>query len=111
MKPVRAHLKITLRDVPLLVPYRAIDYSVGRVGIGYRAVIIRGRWAIVVVWLVTAALAGLAPAHTGGAGFGSFLPADHPVLLAQQRVLIFRPCSRAWALALEPHSSRRPIRR
>lgn len=58
-----------------------------RVGIGYRAVIIRGRWAIVVVWLVTAALAGLAPAHTGGAGFGSFLPADHPVLLAQQRVL------------------------
>ena len=39
MKPVRAHLKITLRDVPLLVPYRAIDYSVGRVGIGYRSLL------------------------------------------------------------------------
>lgn len=39
MKPARANLKITLRDTPLLIPYPALEYSVGRVGIGYRSLI------------------------------------------------------------------------
>ena len=39
MKPPRANLKITLRDLPLLIPYPAIEYSVGRVAIGYRSLI------------------------------------------------------------------------
>ena len=39
MKPGRAHLKITLRDGPLLIPYPAIEYSVGRIGIGYRSLL------------------------------------------------------------------------
>ena len=38
--------------------------------------------------LAAAALfVGLAPAHSGGGGFGEFLPADHPILQAQRRVL------------------------
>ena len=39
MKPPRANLKITLRDVPLLIPYPAIEYSVGRIGISYRSLL------------------------------------------------------------------------
>lgn len=40
------------------------------------------------VWLVAVVAAvGLAPAHASGGGFGDFLPKDHPILVAQQRVL------------------------
>jgi hypothetical protein len=39
VKPARAHLKITLRDALLHIPYRPIEYSMGRVGIGYRSLL------------------------------------------------------------------------
>jgi RND superfamily putative drug exporter len=59
-----------------------------RFGAAYRAAVTRGRWVIVAGWLVVAAaVVALAPAHHGGGGFGDFLPSDHPILQAQQRVL------------------------
>lgn len=65
-----------------------------RVGVGerlggfYRGLVTRGRWFVVATWLVAAVAAvTLAPAHPGGGGFGDFLPADHPILKSQQRVL------------------------
>ena len=59
-----------------------------RFGRGYRRVVTRSPWAVVAFWVaaVTAAVT-LAPAHAAGGGFGDFLPDDHPILQAQQRVL------------------------
>ena len=59
-----------------------------RVGAAYRTAVTRGRWIVVASWVVVATVVvGFAPAHQGGGGFGDFLPADHPILQAQQRVL------------------------
>lgn len=65
-----------------------VSTTSARLGAGYRQAVTRGRWAVVAAWIVAvAALIGLAPPHHGGGGFGDFLPADHPILQAQQRVL------------------------
>ena len=59
-----------------------------RFGAGYRALVTRGRWAVVAAWLAAVVAAvTLVPGHAGGGGFGDFLPEDHPILQAQQRVL------------------------
>jgi hypothetical protein len=39
MRPARADLKITLRDVPLLIPYPAVEHTIGQAGIGYRSLL------------------------------------------------------------------------
>ncbi len=54
----------------------------------YRSVVTTGRWAVVAAWVaIVAALVTFAPAHSGGGGFGEFLPPDHPILQTQRRVL------------------------
>lgn len=59
-----------------------------RFGEAYRLVVTAGRWAVVAAWVAAAALLmALAPSHSGGGGFGEFLPADHPILQTQRRVL------------------------
>lgn len=59
-----------------------------RLGSAYRRAVVRGRWVVVSAWVVAVVAAiGLAPPHQGGGGFGDFLPADHPILRAQQKVL------------------------
>jgi putative drug exporter of the RND superfamily len=59
-----------------------------RFGEAYRTVVIAGRWAVVAFWVaVVALLVTFVPAHTGGGGFGDFLPQDHPILETQRRVL------------------------
>lgn len=65
-----------------------VSAAAHRLGAIYRRVVTRGWWAVIIAWvLATVAAVTLAPQHQGGGGFGDFLPADHPILLAQQRVL------------------------
>ena len=74
--------------MPTSRPRRARTGPGERFGRAYRATVTRGRWVIVAAWLAAAVAAvTLAPAHTSGGGFGEFLPADHPILQNQQRVL------------------------
>lgn len=59
-----------------------------RFGEIYRAVVIKGRWAVVAFWVaVVAVLVTFVPPHSAGGGFGEFLPEDHPILQTQRRVL------------------------
>ena len=69
--------------IPLVV--RGASARFGEI---YRAVVITGRWAVVAFWVAVAALlVTFVPAHGSGGGFGEFLPADHPILQTQRRVL------------------------
>jgi len=60
-----------------------------RLGAAYRGVVTRGRWLVVMLWVLAAALVTLfVPAESGsGDTFGDLLPPDSTVLQVQQRVL------------------------
>lgn len=72
---------------------RRIGVSVSRasawIGQAYRVAVTTGRWAVVAGWVALAALITVfAPAGgAGGGSFGDLLPADHPVIRIQERIL------------------------
>ena len=57
-------------------------------GRGYRTVVTRGRWFVVVAWIAAAVtITVLAPPAGGGGDFGDLVPPDSPVLRVEQRIL------------------------
>jgi putative drug exporter of the RND superfamily len=79
------------RRSPLLSLLTLPGRGLGALARGFRAVVVRGRWFVLALWIAGAALATLNPAPAGGAAssgeIGSLLPADSEAFEVQQRSL------------------------
>lgn len=54
----------------------------------YRAVVVRGRWFVLLLWVgIAVAVPNLLPNTPTGGGFGELLPPDSPAIVAQERSL------------------------
>jgi RND superfamily putative drug exporter len=71
-------------------PARSVlGLAAAHVGRAYRMSVTTGRWVVVAVWVLAAALVTtlVPPSGSSGGGFGDLLPPESPVLQVQQRVL------------------------